>query len=76
VLRAESRFRKVMRQQLGLSLDNLGKAHLQYLSNALMVLLPGAPQQGLVGRVLDQRMLEAVGRLGRQLLLVQELRLH
>ena len=41
-----------------------------------MVLLAGALQQRLVGRVLDQRMLEAVRRLRRQPLLVQELRLH
>ena len=65
-----------MGQQFGLGLADLGKAHLQHLSNALMVLLPRAPQQGLIGRVLDQGMLEEVRRLGRQTLLIQELRLH
>ena len=41
-----------------------------------MVLLAGAPQQRLIGGVLDQGMLEAIGRLRRQPPLVQELRLH
>ena len=41
-----------------------------------MILLAGAPQQGLIGRILDQGMLEAVRRLRRQPLLVQELRRH
>jgi len=40
-----------------------------------MVLLAGRPQQALIGRLLDQGVLEAVGRLGRQTLLVQKLRL-
>ena len=41
-----------------------------------MVLLPRAPQQGLIGCVLDQGMLKEIRRLRRQPLLVQELRLH
>src|ERR671922_2453505 len=53
----------VMGQQLGLRLAALGKMCLQHLGNTLMVLLARAAQQGLVGGVLDQRMLEAVRRL-------------
>jgi hypothetical protein len=41
-----------------------------------MVPLAGALEQRLVGGVLDQGVLEAVGRLGRQPLLIQELRRH
>jgi len=63
-------------QQLRLRLADLGKARLHHLGNALMVLLSGAPQQGLIGRVLDQGMLEAVHCLWRQALLVQKFRRH
>jgi hypothetical protein len=41
-----------------------------------MVLLPSAPQQGLVGRILNQGMLEQIRRLWRQPPLIQELRRH
>jgi hypothetical protein len=41
-----------------------------------MVLLAGAPQQGLIGGVLDQGMLEDVRGLRWQPPLVQELRRH
>ena len=41
-----------------------------------MVLLAGTAQQGLIGRVLNQRVLEDVRRLWWQPLLIQELRLH
>jgi len=63
-------------QQFGLGLSGLWKANLQHLGNPLVVLLAGAPQQGLIGGLLDQRMLEDVRRLRWQPLLVQELRLH
>ena len=43
-LLVRTRLGRVMRQQLGLRLTELGKARLQDLSNALMVLLPGAAQ--------------------------------
>ncbi len=52
-----------MRQQLGLGLSGVGKVHGQHLRNALVELLPGAPEQRLVRRVLDQCMLEHVRRL-------------
>jgi hypothetical protein len=68
--------RVVMSQQFGLRLAELGKARLHHLGNALMVLLAGAPQQGLIGRVPDQGVLETVGRLGWQSLLVEKLCLH
>src|SRR2546427_6120079 len=41
-----------------------------------MVLLPCAPQQRLVGRILDERVLERVGSLGRDAPLRHDLRLH
>ena len=59
-LRVEARFRVVMGQQLGLCLTELRKAFLEHLGNALMVLLSGALEQGLIGSFLDQRMLEDV----------------
>jgi hypothetical protein len=75
-LLAESRFRAVMREQLGLGLTELEKARLQNLGNVLMVPLACAPQYGLIGGFLDQGMFEEVGGLRRQALLVQELYLH
>jgi hypothetical protein len=41
-----------------------------------VILLPGALQQRLVSRVLDQGMLEAVRGLRREALLVEKLRRH
>jgi hypothetical protein len=49
----------VMRHQLRLRARHLGKAILQQLCHLLVILLPGALQQRLVSRILDQRMLEA-----------------
>jgi hypothetical protein len=66
----------VLGEQLRLDLTELGKARLQYLGNALMVLLARTAQQGLIGCLLNQDVLETVRRLGRQSLLVQELCLH
>jgi hypothetical protein len=63
----------VIRQQLGLSLDHLGKPLLQHLGNVLMVLLPGALQQRLIGGCLDQGVLEEIRRQRRQPPLVQKL---
>jgi len=72
----QPRFGVVLSEQLGVRLNAPGKPNLQYLGNVLMVPLAGAPQHGLIGRVLDEGMLEAVRRLRRQPLLVQELRRH
>ena len=65
-----------MRQQFGLGLHGLRKLRLQHLRNTLVVLLPGALEERLIGGLLDQRMLEDIRRLRWQPLLVQELRLH
>ena len=65
-----------MGQQLGLGGAEVGKLRLQHLGNALMVLLAGAAQQGLIGRILDQGVLEAIHGLRWQPLLVEEFRLH
>jgi hypothetical protein len=65
-LSAKARLGVVMRQEFGLRLGGVGKARLQHLGNALMVLLARAAQQRLIGCVLDQGMLEDVHRLWRQ----------
>ena len=53
-----------------------GNVLCQHLGNALVVLLPRAPEQRLIGRVLDEGMLERVGGLRRQAPLVEQLGLH
>ena len=75
-LSPKSRFGVVVGQQFGLRRDGVGKLRLQHLRNVLMVLLARALEQGLIGDVLDQGVLEEVRRLRRQALLIQELRLH
>jgi len=52
--------RIMLRQQLGLRGGALWKLRLQHLRNPLMVLLAGAPQQGLIRRLLDEGVLERV----------------
>ena len=52
--------REMMRDELGL---RVGRGE-QRLGRAAMQRLPAALQQALVGRVLDQRVLEAIGRVG------------
>src|SRR5215475_5227332 len=69
----EPRFGVVMRQQLRLGLDGLRKAGCQDLPNALMILLPGASEQRLIGCLLDEDVLEHVGSLGRCAMLLEEL---
>jgi len=59
-----SRLGVVVRQHFGLRLDSLRELRLQDLRNALVILLTGAPQQGLIGGILYQGMLKEVGRLG------------
>ena len=65
-----------MRQQLGLGLDNVGKLCLQHLGNALVVLLPSAPEQRLVCGILHQGVLKEVGRLRGMAALVEQFGLH
>ena len=50
----------MMRQQFRLRLDCLGKLPLQYLGDVLVIMLPRAPQQRLIGGLLDQGMLKDV----------------
>jgi hypothetical protein len=64
----------VVRHQFGLRLGGLGTVGFEHLGNVLMVLLAGAAQQGLIGRLLDQGVLEKVRGLRRHPLLIQELR--
>ena len=73
---AEARLGVMMCQQFGLGLHRLGKLRLQHLRNTLVVLLPCALQERLIGGLLDQRMLEDIRRLGWQPLLVEELCFH
>ena len=60
-------------QQLRLRLDDIRELALQQLGHLLMVLLAVAPQERLVGRVLDQRVLERVARPRRPAALVEQL---
>ena len=62
-LLAESGPRKVVRYQLGLRLNRLGKSCHQDIGNPAMELFTLATHQTGIGRILDQRMLEAVGRI-------------
>ena len=71
-----ARLRVVVRQQFRLRGADLGEARLQHVGNALMVLLAGTAEQRLIGRILDEGVLEEVGRLRRQPPLLQQLRLH
>ena len=72
----QPRLRIVMRHQCWLRRDDLRELGLQHLRNALMVVLAGAPQQGLIRGILDQRVLEEVCRLRRQPPLIQQFRRH
>ena len=66
----------VMRHQFRLRARHLGKAILQQLCHPLVILLAGAFQQRLVGRILDQRMLEQIARARRAAALVEQLVSH
>jgi hypothetical protein len=72
-LGGEPSLRVVLRQQFRLRRHCLGKLRLQHLGNLLMVLLSGATQQRLIRHLLDQGVLEAIGRLWRHAPLVQQL---
>jgi hypothetical protein len=71
-LRREACLGVVVRQQFGLGRGGLGELGLQDLRNALVILLPCAPQQRLIGRILYQGMLKEVGRLGEYAALVEQ----
>jgi len=63
----------VVRHQLRAGLDRVGEAAFEQFGDLAVILLAGAPQQRLVGRVLDQRMLEHVARTRRPPALVEQL---
>ena len=71
-----SGFGVVMRQQLGLGLASLWELCLQHLCNALVILLPRALEQRLIGRLLDEGMLEQIRGLWWHTALVEQLGLH
>lgn len=73
-LRLQIRFRVVMGEELGLRLGDLRKALFQDLRNLAVIILAPAAQQRLIGRVLEQRVFEAVVRLRRDALDKQQLR--
>ena len=58
----EPRLGEMMRDHLGLS-DRSFRIVAQKFRSAAVQRLTAAPEQAVVGRVLDQRMLEAIGRL-------------
>jgi hypothetical protein len=59
-----------------LALSDLRELVGEHFSDPAVVLLSRALQEGLIGHVLDQRMLKDVDRLGRQPALVKQLCFH
>src|SRR5262245_43828656 len=66
----------VVRQKLGLGSDGLWKPGFEQLRYLLVVLLPGAFQQGGVGGILDERMREDVAGAWRPAPLIEEFGVH
>jgi hypothetical protein len=71
-LSAQPCLRIVVGHQLGLHHRHLRKLCLQGLGNPLVVVLARAPQQGRIGRLLDQGMLEDVRGLGADTPLIEQ----
>ena len=71
VLRAAS-LRVVMREPGRLLCRRRGKPLRQYLGNLQVLLPPGAFQQGMIGRFLNQHVLERIDRLRDQAGFVEE----
>src|SRR5262249_37410668 len=71
----ESSLRVMLCQQFRLRLDQVGKPCLQYLGNTLVILLPRALEQRLIGCVLDEGMFKHIGCLGWHAPLVEQLSL-
>ena len=65
-----------MGQQFRLGFFGLWKPFFQHLGNLLVILLPRALEQRLIGRVLDQRMLEEVACLLPDAALIENLGFH
>ena len=72
----EARLGIVMGQQLGLRLADARESAPPRPGQCADGTAAGCSQQRLIGRVLDQGVLEEIRRLRRQPLLIQELRLH
>jgi len=69
----QTRLGVVMRHQLRLRLDGLGKLRLQHLRSPLVIALSRALQERLIGGFLDQSMLEDVPAPWRHTPLVDQL---
>ena len=69
----KTRFGVVMGDQLGLRLDGFSKSFLQHLRNLSVVLLARTLQQRLIGRILNECMLEEIARLRQQPSLIHQL---
>jgi hypothetical protein len=65
----------VVRDELRAALDGVNEALLQQFRDLAVIMLAGAPQQRLVGGILDQRVLEDVARARRPAALIQQLSL-
>ena len=74
--RTEAGLREVMGEQLGLRFDGFGKPLDQYLRDPLVILLPVALQQRLIGGILNERMPERVDDVGGQAPPVEQSGLH
>jgi hypothetical protein len=75
-LRVAPSFGVVMCQEFWLSGDGLWKPGFEELRNLLVILLPGAFQQGGVGGILDKGMLEDVAGAGWPAPLIEEFGVH
>jgi hypothetical protein len=67
------RLRVVMGQQLGAGRNGIRKSLDQRLGNLLMVLLPGALQERLIGDLLRDGVPEGIDMLGEEMHFVEEL---
>ncbi len=63
----------VMREEFRLGLFGIWKSFCQHLSNLLVILLPLALQERLIGRVLNEGMLEEVACLWPKPALIEQL---
>jgi hypothetical protein len=70
----QARFAEMMAEQLGSLCADLGIPLLVHLCDPQVKLLPAAAEQRVIGRLVDQRVLENVAGLVTQALLEQELR--
>src|ERR1700694_4579087 len=60
-------------EEFGLALHDLGGMGFERFGDLRVQLLPGTAQQAAMRRVLDQRMLEAIDRIGRRAALEDQL---